>query len=219
MAKHDNGGGIISYDSFEEMQADQRRAHEAALKNMTASQRAIPLGGYACNLSNLRDLGPIFGVIQSAEEVRAWHELYCRVGDLAAARAVLAQRGEFDPPSRWPKVGTDLVEVWQEDGFDTAQEFIDYYVAQHVGSWTDGYLFGTWLSNLCPEGELGSAHASVCVPISAEVYADAKAHGGYVHTNSAAEIAEAMRVVAVEQKAREGATEGEGNDDQDNSER
>lgn len=212
MAKHDDGSGIISYDSFDELLEDQRRAHEAAMANMTASQRGIPIGGYACNLSAMddKDGPPIFGCIQSTAEVRAWHQLYYGIGDLEAARAILAERAEFDPPSRPGEPGS-----WKEDGFASAEEAIQDAVLRHVDSWTSGYLFGTWLSAWEPRGEPGSAHASVCVPISREVWLEAKAHGGYVSTASAHEISAAIGFVRAEIQAREGATEGEGDDDAD----
>lgn len=210
MAKHDDGSGVISYDSFEEMMADQQRAHDEAMKNMVPSQRAIPVGGYACNLTHLKDLGPIFGCIQSVEEVAAWHQLYYGIGDLEEARAVLAVRGEFEPPNH--PGGEDS---WKEDGFASAQDAIDDAVGTHLSSWASGYLFGTWLSNMEPRGELGSAHASVCVQISREAWLDAKAHGGYVSMATADEISAAMKVVREEFQAREGATEGEGDDHSD----
>ena len=219
MSKHidPSSPNIVAYDSYEEMMADQQQAHDAAVSNITESQRSIPLGGYACNIVHLADLGPIFGAVQSAEEVRAWHELYAGIGDADAARAVLAERGEFDLPMA---PGDPARKVWEDDGFATAEEFIDYYVQQHLNSYADGYLFGTWMSNLEPDGELGSAHASVCVPIDRETYLDAKANGGYVSEASAHKISAAMIVVRDELKAREGTTEGEGDDhNTDNSDR
>lgn len=217
MAKHDDGSGVVSYDSFEEMLEDQRRAHEAAMENMTASQRAIPLGGYALNLSHMdgKDGPPIFGCIQSPEEVAAWHRLYYGIGtpaELEAARVVLAERGEFDPPN-YPK--DPAGEGWKEDGYATGEEAIQTVVTDHIDSWTNGYLFGKWLSAWEPEGELGSAHASVCVEVSERCWLEAKEHGGYISEASAEEVAQAIRVVRAEIKAREGEPEGEGDDDSD----
>lgn len=214
MAKRtEPGSNIIAYDSFEEMQADQQRAHDAAMENMTESQQVIPLGGYAINLSHLDnpEIGPIYGAIQSVAELVAWHELYAGVGDLDAARAVLAERGVFDPPRT---IGSGDPATWEEEGHLTAQSWLDYYVTQHVESWVNGYLFGTWFSAI-EEGELGSAHKSVCVETTAEVYQDAQEHGGKISVEHAGEVSAAIRAIRAEHQARKGATEGEGDDDTD----
>jgi hypothetical protein len=213
MAKHDDGSGIIAYDSFEELLEDQQEAHDAAVANTTDSQRTIALGGYACNIAHLNDFGPIFGAVQSVREVEAWHQLYYGIGDPSIAQQVLAERGIFKPPRT---LGDPESRAWAEDGFASAQEAIDYYIAQHERSYADGYLFGWWLSNVEPDGELGSNHASVCVPISEEIYRDAAANGGYVSQASAVQISAAMKVLAEEYRVREDHNrQGEGDDSEE----
>ena len=217
MAKHDDGSGVVSYDSFEEMMADQQRAHDEAMENMTESQRAIPLGGYAINLSHMgdKDGPPIFGCIQSPAEVEAWNRLYYGVGtpeQLGAALGVLTERGEFDPPN-YPKAPG--AEAWKEDGYATGEDAIAAAVADHIDSYNRGYLFGKWLSAWEPDGELGSAHASVCVQVSEQCWLEAKEYGGFISEASAEEVAQAIKVVRAEIKAREGEPEGEGDDDSD----
>lgn len=208
MAKHDHGDGVITYDSFEEMQEDMAARHKAAVENTVPLQKTIELGGYACNVNHLREVGPIFGAIQSAEECRAWHQIFYGTGDQDAARAVLAERNEFPPPDR-----QGGKEAWEGDGFDSAEAAVTYYVSEHIHSFTEGYLFGNWLSPACPEGELGSGHASVCVPISREAYLDGKEHGGYMaRPETAVEINDAIMTVFAQHEQR---SQGEGDDNPD----
>lgn len=202
-------GHVRSYDSFEEMQEDMQRRHDEAMENMTPSQRAIGYGDYACNISVIEEVGPVFGTVQTIAEVRAWHLLYYGSGYPEEARAVLAHRGIFEPPSTLP--GPDD-RPWEDDGFSSAEEATEYYVNQHIESWKNGYLFGHWFSNIETDGELGSAHASVCVPISEEVYLDAKANGGYVSMEHGEEIVHAIRRVQMEMAEKEAMQGGEGDD-------
>lgn len=204
-------GHVRSYSSFEEMQADLAERHEAAMANMTSSQRAIGYGDYACNISMVEEIGPVYGTVQSLAEVRAWHDLYYGSGDAEEAKYILARRGIFDPPSTLP--GPDD-RPWEDDGFSSAAEATEYYVNQHIGSWENGYLFGFWFSNIETKGELGSAHASVCVPISEEVYFDAFTHGGYVTVEHGEEIVHAIRTVQMEMAEKE-AMRGGGDDSGD----
>lgn len=200
------GGQVVSYDSYEELMEDQRKAHEAAMANMTPSQRAIPLGGYAVNLSGVPDHSPIYGAIKSPAEERAWHRLHYGVGD-ERDLAVLAERGIFQPPRT---IGDPADQSWKEDGFATATEAIDYYVESLIERWTNGYLTGFWSSDWEPRGELGDAHASVCVQIDEETYRDGFEHAGFCSEANAVKIAAAIAVVRQETRAREGTTEGGG---------
>jgi hypothetical protein len=153
-------GDIRTYDSFDEMLADQRQAEEAANSRVIPLQETITFGDYVINLSSIAESGPVYGRLQTEEESAALHREYYerRPDDLA------------------------------EDGYATVEEAI-------AGAWepiaeqrTRGYIWGTWFSPMFPEGELGSAHISVCIPISKEVYDDAREHDGSVSEDHAAEV-------------------------------
>lgn len=206
------GGMVIvsGFNSFEEQVEYMRQKREAAISNIVPLQRTIELGGYACNVQHLGnpDIGPIFGAIESAEEVAAWNQLYYGVGDLEAARRVLAKRNEFPPPSTVHEPGK---EYWKEDGFESGEQAVQDAVTNHITEYLDGYLFGNWLSKACPESELGSGHASVCIPVSQEVYLDAKANGGLISWEHATELNATLSVLRTQLKEAE-ENRGEGDD-------
>lgn len=202
---------VRSYGSFEEMQEEMATARAAAIANLTPSQRAIMPGDYAVNIQFLDnpDIGPIFGAVQSVAELIAWHRLFYGLGseeEQERDRGILAERGCFKPPREASP------NSWKDEGHASAVDAIGYYVNHHLEQHADGYLFGWWFSAI-EDGELGSNHASVCVPIDRETFEDARAHEARIHTASADKIAAAMRRVVAEYGAREGQnTEGEGDD-------
>lgn len=163
-------GHVTSYDSWDEMVADQQAKEEAANARITPTQQAITYGDYVANVSSIEQVGLVFGHLQTLEECRAWHEsYYARTG------------------------------AWEDDGFASLQEAVEDAVERLAESHERGYLYSSnWFSASFMEGEPGDAHRSVLVPISQTIYDFAADHEGKITAEMVAEFMATFAQVCLE---------------------
>ena len=86
---------------------------------------------------------------------------------------------KIDDPSkeRFYYVGAHGIGIWGHTTDQwTKKEFPEDWEAT-VSSRNRGYEFGCWHSEVCPTGELGSQHLSVCAPVSQGSYELAEKSG------------------------------------------
>lgn len=138
---------VRSFDSDEEMWAYMEAAHQAAMDAITPHQRRLMDGRGFFWFRHYPEVQQGFSIWGERWSLEKFVEVY-------EARAVKAE-AEGDP--------------------DTAEEWRTSY-REEPEKISRGYFFGMAYSEIEPEGELGSTHASVMIEVSRETYEKAREH-------------------------------------------